>query len=58
MQKFMSLVLSATMFAYMACGETVQKNTDNKNSDKQISSDTVVSHIGERETAIPVTEEK
>lgn len=58
MQKFMSLVLSATMFAYMACGETVQKNTDNKNSDKQISSDTVVNHIEKAETAIPVTEEK
>lgn len=54
----MSLVLSATMFAYMACGETVQKNTDNKNSDKQISSDTVVNHTEKAETTIPVTEEK
>lgn len=28
MQKLMSFVLSATMFAYMACAETPQKNTD------------------------------
>lgn len=58
MQKFMSLVLSATMFAYMACGETVQKNTDNKNSDKQISSDTVVNHIEKTKTTIPIMKEK
>ena len=35
MQKLMSLVLSATMFAYMACGETPHKNTDNKTQIRQ-----------------------
>ena len=29
MQKLMSFVLSATMFAYMACAETPQKNSEN-----------------------------
>lgn len=29
MQKLMSFVLSATMFAYMACAETPQKNAGN-----------------------------
>lgn len=58
MQKFMSLVLSATMFAYMACGETVQKSTNNKNSDKQISTDTVVNHTEKTTKALPVSEEK
>lgn len=29
MQKLMSFVLSATMFAYMACAETPQKNAEN-----------------------------
>lgn len=54
----MSLVLSATMFAYMACGETVQKSTNNKNSDKQISADTVVNHTEKTTKALPVSEEK
>ena len=57
MQKFMSLVLSATMFAYMACGETLQKNTDNKVSEK-ISSDTDVNQTEETEKILPVSEEK
>lgn len=57
MQKFMSLVLSATMFAYMACGETPKKNTDNKVS-KQINSDTHVNQTEETEKILPVSEEK
>ncbi|MDE5620297.1 MAG: hypothetical protein K2O29_11065 [Ruminococcus sp.] len=55
MQKFMSLVLSATMFAYMACGETLQKKADNKT---QISSDTDVNQTEETEKILPVSEEK
>lgn len=34
MQKLMSFVLSATIFSYMACAETSQKNADCKVSEK------------------------
>ncbi len=57
MQQFMSLVLSAAMFAYMACGEAPQKNENNKTS-KQISSDTNINQTEETEKVFPVSEEK
>lgn len=57
MQKFMSLVLSATMFAYMACGETPQKNADNTHSEK-VSTDISANQTEETETNPSVPEDK
>lgn len=57
MQKFMSLVLSATMFAYMACAETPQKNTNNTLPEK-VNSDTAVSQTEETEENLMIPENK
>lgn len=57
MQKLMSFVLSATMFAYMACGETPKKNTENKNSEK-VSMDISGNQTEETETNSTVPEEE
>lgn len=57
MQKLMSFVLSATMFAYMACGETPKKNTENKNSEK-VSTDISANQTEETETNPTVPEEE
>lgn len=57
MQKLMSLVLSATMFAYMACGETPQKNADSTHSEK-VSTDISANQTEETETNSTVPEDK
>lgn len=57
MQKLMSFVLSATMFAYMACGETPKKNTDTALPEK-INSDTAGNQTEETEKTLPVPEEE
>lgn len=57
MQKLMSFVLSATMFAYMACGETPQKNTEDKHSEN-VSTDVSESQTEATETNSSVTENK
>lgn len=56
MQKFMSLVLSATMFAYMACGETPQQNADNTHFEK-VSTDISANQTEETETNSSVPED-
>lgn len=53
----MSFVLSATMFAYMACGETPKKNSDNKHSEK-VSTDISESQTEETEKNSSVPENK
>lgn len=54
MQKLMSFVLSATMFAYMACAETPQKNTGNALTEK--SSTETIENQTEEIAFIPETE--
>lgn len=51
MQKLMSFVLSATMFAYMACAETPQKNADPV-PNENITADTVDSPADEEENLL------
>ncbi len=56
MQKLMSFVLSATMFAYMACGETLQKNADTTPKENT-HSDTSENQTQETENSLLLPEE-
>jgi len=56
MQKLMSFVLSATMFTYMACGETIQKNADTAPKEN-VHSDTSENQTQETESSLLLPEE-